>query len=286
VGATRDQDALLALVQRDPRAVTEAAAAMVAGDPSARAAVVASWAVGMAHRELGELELARRDLERAWTAAMDLGEGELAGEVAVSLSLVVAYQGELANALEILAVSEPGVSERSLGRLRTQRGMILYEAGRFGDALAEYEAALELLIANDDALGEARLRVNIGAVLSYLGRIDEARAHLRQADEQAASLDQTLTQALSAQNLAYVDTLDGDFPGAFEHFERAAAHFARSAYEGPLSRSLRVDHTRALLQANLLDEAAASAEASLVDSAVTESGLEPAAGGRGAPGHR
>ena len=56
--------------------------------------------------------------------------------------------------------------------------MILYEAGHFADALVEYEAALDLLIASEDALGEARLRTNIGALLAYLGRGDDARTHL------------------------------------------------------------------------------------------------------------
>ena len=150
------------------------AAALEQRDPSPWVAALAVWAVGLAHRELGELEQARRELERAWTSAMELDEHEMAGEIAVSLSLVVAYQGELGNALEILAVSEPGVSPPSRGRLRTQRGMILYEAGHFGDALVEYEAALDLLIASEDALGEARLRTNIGALLAYLGRGDDA----------------------------------------------------------------------------------------------------------------
>ena len=84
---------------------------------------MAAWAVGMAHRELGELErLDAPELERAWTRAMDLDERELAGEIAVSLSLVVAYQGELANALEILAVSEPGVSPTGRGAAAHRSG--------------------------------------------------------------------------------------------------------------------------------------------------------------------
>ncbi len=277
VGTRSDEQDLLRLVQRDPRAVAARAAALQRRDPSPRVGALAAWAVGLAHRELGELEQARRELERAWTSAMELDEHEMAGEIAVSLSLVVAYQGELGNALEILAVSEPGVSPPSRGRLRTQRGMILYEAGHFADALVEYEAALDLLIASEDALGEARLRTNIGALLAYLGRGDDARTHLRLADEQAAQLDQTLIQALAAQNLAYIDMLDGDFPSAFDHFERAAAHYHRTDYDGPLARGMRVDHTRALLQANLLDEARQSAEALLVETGAAESNLDHAA---------
>ena len=155
--------------------------------------------------------------------------------------------------------------------------MILYEAGRFGDALAEYEAALELLIAN-------RRRPRRGAPAGQHRRGAQLpRPHRRRAGAPAAGrraggvAGQTLTQALSAQNLAYVDTLDGDFPESLRALRAGGCPLRPQRLRGPLSRSLRVDHTRALLQANLLDEAAASAEASLVESAATESGLDHAA---------
>ena len=69
----------------------------------------------MARRELGDLRAARVDLERAWETAAGLDDLALAGRIATTLSLVVAYQGELASALAILDVSEPAMGGAELG---------------------------------------------------------------------------------------------------------------------------------------------------------------------------
>ena len=76
----------------------------------------------MAHRELGELHLARSELEHAWESAIALDDPVLAGRIAITLALVVAYQGDLKDALAILDLSEPGLTGEARGRLRTQRG--------------------------------------------------------------------------------------------------------------------------------------------------------------------
>jgi CHAT domain-containing protein/tetratricopeptide (TPR) repeat protein len=228
----------------------------------------------MSHRERGDLGLARSELERAWTLATQLGDEELAGRIAITLSLVLSYQGELTNALAILDVSEPGLRDGARGRLRTQRGMILYQQGEFGMALLEYEAALELLVPTGDQLGELRQRLNLGALLSYLGRLDDARDHLVVAAELARRLDQTLARAVAEQNLAHVSALEGDFPAAFECFERASAHFRGCGYDGPLAHALLLDHARALLQANLLDDAQTMADRAVQVSDRTEGELD------------
>ncbi len=217
---------------------------------------------------------ARTTLERAWESAIELDDIVTASHIAVSLSLVVAFQGELENALHILDVSEPGLPEGVRGRLRTQRGTILYERGDFAAALEQYETALQLLATSGDALGELRQRVNLGALHSYLGRLDDARAELELAITQAGELDQTLIQAIAEQNLAHVDGLVGDLPRAFDSFERAARRYERSGYEGPFTHSLRLDHTRALLHANLLDEAVQLADRAVTESEQTEGGLD------------
>ena len=89
----------------------------------------------------------------------------LAGRIATTLSLVVAYQGELANALAILDVSEPEMGGAELGHSHLQRGVILYQQGELDAALAAYEAALEVFGDGADELGEARVHVNLGALL-------------------------------------------------------------------------------------------------------------------------
>ena len=130
---------------------------------------------GWPRRELGDLRAARADLEHAWEAAAALDDLALAGRIATTLSLVVAYQGELANALAILDVSEPAMGGAALGHAHLQRGIILYQQGEFDAALVEYESALEVLAEAGDELGETRIHVNLGALLSYVGRLAEAR---------------------------------------------------------------------------------------------------------------
>jgi tetratricopeptide (TPR) repeat protein len=259
-----DPELLVSGVQRDPAAALSQAAPFVE-DPSPRVAALALWTMGMAHRELGELIAARTELDRAWVMAMELEDIDLAGQIAITLSLVVAFQGDLGGALAILDLSEPGLSGALLGRLRSQRGAIHYHQGDFAAALVDYDEALELLTAHGDLLGELRQRTSIGAVLSYVGRLDDARMHLEVAVELGARLDQTLLQAMAAQNLAYVGAISGDFPLAFESFERAAEYFRSCGYDGPWAQSLRLDHARALLQANLLDEAQELADRSVAE---------------------
>ena len=115
-----DPELLVSGVQRDPAAALERAAPFV-GDPSPRVGALALWTMGMAHRELGELVAARTELDRAWVMAMELEDIDLAGQIAITLSLVVAFQGDLSGALAILDLSEPGLSGALLGRLRSQR---------------------------------------------------------------------------------------------------------------------------------------------------------------------
>jgi tetratricopeptide (TPR) repeat protein len=274
-----DPEQLVLGVQRDPKAAMYRAVAVLAGDPDPRTRVLAHWAIGMAHRELGEMASARTELELAWNEAIAMEDGALAGQIAITLSLVVAFQGELAGALAILDVSEPGVADDHRGRLRTQRGTILYQQGEFAAALVEFEAALPLLATSGDSLGELRQRINIGALLSYLGRLDDAREHLQAASVQAEDLDQTLSRAVVEQNLAHIAALEGDFPLAFGSFDRAEELFRRSSsYEGIMVGSLRLDHARALLRANLLDEAREVADRAVDDLAASEVTLDLAEG--------
>ena len=269
-----DPEQLLVGVQRNPSAALEQGEALLAADPPPRHRTVAMWTIGMAQRELGELHTSRSMLERAWESAIELDDAVMASHIAVSLALVVAFQGELENALQILDVSEPGLPEGVRGRLRGQRALILYQRGDFAASLEQYETALELLAASGDALGELRGHLNLGALLSYLGRLDDAQAHLEQALSQAEQLDQTMLHGVVEQNLAHVAGLVGDLPRAFESFERAASRFERHGYEGPFTHSLRLDHARALLQANLLGEAVQLADSAVTESEETEGGLD------------
>ena len=273
-GRVEEAEALVRAVQRDPSGVLERSLLMLDITDDERTRAIARWALGMARRELGDLRAARVDLERAWETAAGLDDLALAGRIATTLSLVVAYQGELANALAILDVSEPAIGGAALGHSHLQRGVILYQQGELDAALASYEAALEVFGDAADELGEARVHVNLGALFTQVGRLTEARVHLEQAVEQATGLEQTLVAAIAHQNLAHVESLVGDLPAAFDAFERASACFVEARYEGPFARSVRLDHARTLLQANLLEEAVEAADRAVIESEASEGDLE------------
>ncbi len=273
---TRPGVSLLRLVQRDPAAaIDEALAALQAGSDDATR-TRARWALGMARRELGDLAAARDDLEAAWIGAVELDDGAMAAQIAVTLALVLSYQGDIKGALDILDVSEPSLTDDALGHLHMQRGIILYQRGDLATALSEYRAALAAFERTGDELGAIKVHINLGALLGFAGRLDEARQYLEPASQAADSLGEHIMAAIAEQNLAFIGALAGDFPAAFESFERAARWFADGHYEGPFTRSLRLDHARALLQANLLDEARVVARRAVIEAEQTEGDLDRA----------
>ena len=267
-------DELLHRVQRDPASAAAAALTALEAARDERQRVMARWALGMARRELGDLAAARVDLEAAWVAATELDDGSLSARVAVTLALVVSNQGDISGALSILDVSEPTISEEARGHLHLQRGIIHYQQGDFEPALAEYRSAARLFDRTGDELGTIKAQINMGALLSYIGRLGEARQQLGPAAARAGELGEPILAAIAEQNLAYEAALAGDFPAAFDSFERADRRFAEGHYEGPFTRSLRLDHARALLQANLLDEAAVVARRGVAEATETEGGLD------------
>ena len=160
-----DPEQLLIGVQRNPSVAIEQGTALLHADPTPRHRALAMWTIGMAQRELGELHTARDDA-RAGLGAGDrarrCGAGIAHRRLAVPGRRLPGRAGERsAHPRRVRTGTARGVR----GRLRTQRGVILYEQGDFAAALEQYESALHLLAASGDSLGELRQRVNIGALL-------------------------------------------------------------------------------------------------------------------------
>ena len=228
----------------------------------------------MAQRELGDLTKALTEFTAARDLADAAGDKALAARITVSLALAHAFGGEIRIALDLLDEAEPWASGSDRGRLLTQRGIILYWHGDLELALDSYDEALVALRESEDSLAEARLHVNYGALLSYVARFSDARTHLEHATRLASELGQTLIGASAEHNLGHIEVLRGDLPAAFSAFERAAALYRQADVEASWLDNLRIDHARALLQANLLDEADAMATETL--RSTEEAGASPA----------
>ena len=247
----------------------------------------AGWPVGSSASSRSPVPISRPPGSRPRLS----GRSGAGGQIAITLSLVVAYQGELSKRVgdprRLRAVSRrrltgtsapPAWQSSSISRARST------PHGR------SCPARSSLIIASDDQIGELR-SVSTSARSSATSEDSaEARAHLERAIALAVVLDQTMIGALAQHNMAHVETLSGDLPAAFESFERAARGYSGSGYIGPYTRQLKLDHARALLQANLLDEAREVGRSSSrgvgTDRGRARSGREPARRRRGSPGQR
>ncbi len=235
------------------------AAAPVADETGTRA--TARWAAGLALRELGGLEEAGKELDAAATLAAEVGLDELEGNITSSLMLVLAYQGDTAAALARADRAEQVLNGAALARVRMQRALVHQRLGRLEEAVAAYDAALEVFESEGDRTAEVRLRVNRGVANGYLGRFDEAVQDLERARALASADGQRLQVAVCAHNLGFVAGRRGDVPAALDWFDRAARELASLAPEA--LGTVAFDRAEVLLGAGLTAEALEDARRSL-----------------------
>lgn len=217
------------------------------------------WTRGLALRELGKLTDARDDLERAMGLA---GEGSLAGQIAVTLSLVLMYVGNSAGALDLLDGHESSLTGADHARLVLQRALLHHRLGRLGDADRGYRAAIDELSDAGDAAGEARAHANLGLLCAQRGLVEEGADHLRRAIRAGDSIGHAHLAAISEQNLGYLHSLEGNVPAALAALDHAEQRFARLGNTPQLVLT-GADRASVLLSANLVHEARHEADAAL-----------------------
>jgi len=235
------------------RVAAELLTALPAAEREARA--LAGWAAGLAARELGDLPGSRRWLEAAITEAASAGQPALAAEIRSSLSLVLAYIGDVAAALRQADRAARHLAGSARARNEMQRALILQRLGRYGAALAGYDRALAELRDLGDELGTARLLLNRGVLHGYRFRFAEAVADLEEAAGIAARLDQSLLLASVVHNLGFLEGRRGDIPAALTRFDEAAALYEAAGSPAGHLVMLVGDRIEVLRAAGLVDAA-------------------------------
>jgi hypothetical protein len=225
----------------DARAVRDAARA----DPEAR--TIAERALGLAAQELNDVDGSLAHLRRAVAIARRADLQAREDEARQSLALTLAHAGRTAAALR--------EADRASGaRAIATRALILSHAGRHGEAVTAYTAALAGLRA--DRPWRARALNNRGIDRAFLGDLQGARADLERAAGLFDDLGLVLSTADTLHNLGWVAGRAGDVPGALALLDRAAEMFRA----GDVPRAdLEGDRCEILLGAGLLDEARAAA---------------------------
>lgn len=198
-------ESALALVSARPEEARAETIRVLASPCDAETLTVASRALGLAQRELGNLAAALHHLERAVRRAEASGLQRRAGQARMTLSAVLVERGEISAALAETDRAAAMLAGDDLGRLMGQRAMVLARAGRFAEALACYRRALPRVRRAGDTRFEAGMLVNRGALYVYAGRLRQAEADLHRGEELAVGAGFDRIRAIARWNMAFAE---------------------------------------------------------------------------------
>ena len=126
-------------------------------------------------------------------------------------------------------------------------GIVYRRLGRYTDALAHYERAIDIYREIGDRNTEGGAVNNIGIVYLRLGRYDEAQAHFTRALAIHREIGDRTSEAVALTNLGTVAERTGQLGRARAYHEQALARYRRAGYrvgEGDASHGLGVVQAR------------------------------------------
>lgn len=218
------------------------------------------------------------------------GTESVAVRLLTSLAHAEAELGRVGRGLALLDRAEPLAGADYRAVVVSQRGLLLWRAGRYQEALPCFDQAVPLLADQPDRLVLARVLLNRGGLHLGTGRLAAARADLERSERIARQAGDTALAAKAVHNLGYCDLLLGNLPAALDAFGRAETAYREKAPGNvPV---VQVDRARALLTAGLAEEAIAGLESAIAafrdqrltqDRAEAELALAQALAARGEP---
>src|SRR5215468_4601768 len=251
---------LLALASARPGDALAKAHAILAADPAPYEASVAHQAIGMLHREFGDLAAATAELNAAVRLARASRSPERESDVLATLGVTLTYRGHSRRGLAALGRSLTLVGGEAAARVLVRRGIALWVLGRHAEALDDLGRSIRVLREAGDGLFEARART--ARALDHLARgaAHRAESDLARADHLYAATSQTVEVAFTWHNRGIVAYRSGDLPAALSCLDEAGQRYRRLAV--PLLE-LAIDRCDVLLAAGLPGDALAEADAAL-----------------------
>ncbi|MGN9785450.1 CHAT domain-containing protein [Nonomuraea sp. ZG12] len=229
-------------------------AAVAAG--SAEAEAVALRAMALAARELGDLPGAEEYLRQAVHTVG--APAERRAQARLSLVTVRTERGHPLQALRVAALAWAYLSPLDRAKLDTQRAVALAHLGRYQEAIASCDRALQALAAAPGTVDDRRFLagglLNRGLVHAYRGDWDDAMRDISTCQEIARHAGLRHLTRLAAANLPFLAVRRGDVGGAFTHYR--AAEDTLFGFPERLA-TMRADFAAALLAAHLPGEARA-----------------------------
>jgi tetratricopeptide (TPR) repeat protein len=251
---------LLRLASDRPSEARAKAHAILAAGPAPYEASVAHQAIGMLHREFGELDAATAELSTAVRLARAAGSAEREADVLATLGVTLTYRGHSRRGLAALDRSLALVSGESAARVLVRRGIALWVLGRHAEALDDLGRSIRVLRAVGDSLFEARARSARALVHLARGAGHRAELDLARAEHLYTTTSQTVEVAFTRHNRGLVAYRSGDLPAALACLDEAGHRYRQLAV--PLLE-LAADRCAVLLAAGLPADALAEADTAL-----------------------
>ena len=253
----------LQLVSSDPAGAWKLAAKVGASAAQAHqwsAASIAAHAVGLAAKQLGDLQTSSSSLRAALRSGLRAQDPVLVAEARASQAGTLLLQGRPAQALTEVTAALADLQGVAAAKVLTQKAVILQIVGRDDEALAALRIALPTLRRAGEADWATRALSNRS--LLYIARrsFGLAKADLLAAQRLCADHGLTTWAAYIEQNLGWLASSRGEMVAALEHYGRAEEQFRAIGTE---KGTLLEARARLFLSLRLVEEARTAAEAAI-----------------------
>lgn len=248
-----DADDMHALALSRPTEALRIAHEVLAGSPSAAEAAAAHHAAGLVHRDFGDIREAIAELKAAYRSIRRTTDHDREAEILATLGVALVMGGQTERGLAALDAVVPGRTRVLTGRLLIRRSWVFGALlGRYTEALADAEQAVEALADTGDLVWEARAFHMRAMVLLAMGVIDRADADYARSEELFLKGGQEVEYADARQARGATALARGDLPAALQFLDDAQ----RMVEElGVLEPDLYANKCLMLLAAGLTHEA-------------------------------
>ncbi|WP_432889022.1 CHAT domain-containing protein [Kribbella sp. CA-245084] len=248
-----DADDMHALALSRPTEALRIAHDVLAGTPSDAEAAAAHHAAGLVHRDFGDIREAIAELKAAYRSIRRTTDHDREAEILATLGVALVMGGQTERGLAALDAVVPGRTGVLTGRLLIRRSWVFGALlGRYTEALADAEQAVESLADTGDLVWEARAFHMRAMVLLAMGVIDRADADYARSEELFLKGGQEVEYADARQARGATALARGDLPAALQFLDDAQ----RMVEElGVLEPDLYANKCLMLLAAGLTHEA-------------------------------
>jgi len=271
---TPDPAEALRLVQTDPHRARRVAALALTRALAAQDALgvaTSRRALGLAARELGDLESAVDHLTGAVAAATDARLLVPAAEARMSLSFVHAFRGDMSAALRELELAGGVLRGPAASQLHMQRANLFQLLGRADEALEGYRRAMAAFRRQGDTLRLGRCLNNRGLLWAKMQNLPAAERDFVRAEQIFLELGQDLAVSDVRRHLGLVAAYRGDVIAALALYDLADEYYRRANVG---RADLLVDRCDLLLSVRLIAEARVAAQQAVAELEASGHGLD------------